>query len=135
MTENKTEELVELLKQARDELWVLAAYVGQPDAVRAGLDLKTTAKCQKIVHDRIVAALKKHSKPVEKPKDDPFRPQFQRAHINGRCVDIARHEDGAYLYYLYEQHPTRGWECSGQGAADSEEACKMLAIRAAEEVA
>jgi hypothetical protein len=135
MTENEMEELVELLRQARDELGVLAAYVGQPDTICAGLDLKTAAKCQKIVHDRIVAALKKHSKPVEKPKDDPFRPQFQRAYVNGCCVDVVRYEDGAYQFAVCKPHRTRGWVRIGNGAADSEEACKMLAIRAAEEVA
>lgn len=49
-----------LLREARDELSVLASYVGHPDTVWPNVGLKTTAKCHKIMRDRIDAALAAH---------------------------------------------------------------------------
>lgn len=49
-----------LLREAREELSVLASYVGHPDTVWPNVGLKTTAKCHKIMRDRIDAALAEH---------------------------------------------------------------------------
>ena len=57
------ENLIDLLREARNELSVLASYVGHPDTKWPTVGLMLTAVAQKKLHDRIDAALAEFADP------------------------------------------------------------------------
>jgi hypothetical protein len=64
-------------------------------------------------------------------ENDPFRPGLQRANIDGYDCTLTRESDGAWRFVVWDG---LGAMSLAEGAADSEETAKMLAIKAARQL-
>jgi hypothetical protein len=113
----------ELLRQARNELDVLASYVGHPDTKWPTVGLMMTAVAQKKLRDHIEVALAEH----ESAKDDvewaegPFGVS-QVATVNGWELDVG---------YVWVSPTKSEWRVSLQRAGESKEELMTTATRVA----
>ncbi len=115
-----------LLREARDELSVLASYVGHPDTVWPNVGLKTTAQCHKIMRDRIDAALAAH---------DAVPPGEEAVEWQTDAFGLDYHRQGNMLLMVVQTLDGNwGWETRVEGYAATEAEAKAAAIAAAREM-
>jgi hypothetical protein len=121
------DELLALLREARNELSVLASYVEDPDTKWPTAGLKVTAKAQKKLRDSIDAALA-----VSKARPAPPDLKWEEKESNrfGLRPHEADYSNNVFLTvepHLFERNGWL-WRVEYAGEAKNEEEAKAAAI-------
>jgi hypothetical protein len=117
----------ELLREARNELAVLASYVGHPDTKWPTVGLMLTAVAQKKLHDRIDAALAEHNSTTDIVEWNKVNENFSTAYPDIQTSLTVSRFDLTQQKWRWDAEV----EIKKAGYCDTEEEAKAAALKAA----